>query len=130
MPRVDDDAELAAIRARKLAELQRRAQPSGPVELTAASLPGFVRAHPRALVDCWAAWCGPCRLMEPVVEALARELAGQAGVGKLNVDEHPDAAMAYDVASIPTFLVFRQGRLVDRVVGAVPPEVLRSRLLA
>ncbi|MCA1812776.1 MAG: thioredoxin [Halobacteriales archaeon] len=124
-----EDEELAAIRARKLAELQRLAlAPAKPVEVTEASLPGFVAQHALAVVDCWAAWCGPCRLMEPVLDALASELRGQVAFGKLNVDEQPGAAQSFDVASIPTLLVFRRGRLDDRIVGAAPASVIRQRL--
>jgi thioredoxin 1 len=67
-------------------------------------------------------------LLEPVLEALARELAGKVAFGKLNVDEQPRAAEAFGVSSIPTLLVFRSGRLADRLIGAVPPDVLRARL--
>lgn len=126
-----DDAELAAIRARKLAELQAlAAKPrlDHPVVVTDATLRAFVAEHPIAVVDCWAAWCGPCRLMEPVVDALARELAGQVAFGKLNLDENPRTSEAFEVSSIPTLLVFRRGALADRVVGAVPPHVVRGHL--
>lgn len=131
-PAVQDE-ELAAIRARKLAELQaltaKPKAPAHPVEVTDATLARFVAEHPRAVVDCWAAWCGPCRMMEPVVEALSRELAGQVAFGKLNVDENPRSAEMYGIASIPAFLVFHRGRLVDQVIGAVPPHVLRARAM-
>lgn len=130
-PGVEADEELARLRARKLAELQALASKprlGEPVEVTDASLPGFVREHPHAVVDCWAAWCGPCRLLEPVVEALARELAGKVAFGKLNVDVGPRTVAAYGIASIPTLLAFRQGKLADRIVGALSAENLRARL--
>lgn len=129
---MESDDDLARIRARKLAELQAlAARPpplAAPVHLTGAALPGFIAQHPLAVVDCWAAWCGPCRMMEPVLDAMARELAGRVAFGKLNVDEEPATAQAFDVASIPTLLVFRGGRLADRIVGAVPAQVLHQRL--
>ncbi|HEV8360338.1 MAG TPA: thioredoxin domain-containing protein [Candidatus Thermoplasmatota archaeon] len=128
---MDDDPELAAIRARKLAELQQRAaQPrlDHPVVVTDATLPAFVAEHPIAAVDCWAAWCGPCRLMDPVIESLARELAGRVAFGKLNVDENPGASERFGVASIPTLLVFRAGKLAGEVIGAVPAAVVRAKL--
>lgn len=78
------------------------------------------------LVDCWATWCGPCRAIAPVVDQLASELSGRVTVGKLDVDENSDTAAAYGVQSIPTLLLFKDGRVVDRVVGAVP----KARLLA
>jgi thioredoxin len=126
-----DDPELEAIRARKLADLQRiAARPviDHPVELTGSSFGAFIAQHPIAVVDCWAAWCGPCRVMEPHIASLARELQGRVAFGKLNVDEHPRTAEAFEVSSIPTLLLFRQGKLADRIVGAVPPQAIRTRL--
>ena len=74
----------------------------------------------------WAPWCGPCRLVGPIVDELARELAGRVRVGKLNVDENPQTAARFGARSIPTLLVLRGGREVDRIVGAVPKqEILR-----
>jgi thioredoxin 1 len=70
------------------------------------------------LVDFWAAWCGPCRMVGPVVDELAGELAGKAVVGKVNVDDHPDLAGRYAVRSIPTVIVFRDGKEAERIVGA------------
>jgi len=80
------------------------------------------------LVDFWAAWCGPCRALSPVVEQLAAEFQGRVKVGKLNVDENPQAAMRYGVRSIPTILIFERGQVADQVVGLVPKELLASRL--
>ncbi len=82
------------------------------------------------LVDLWAPWCGPCRIVGPVVERLAREYAGQLKVAKLNVDQNPQTAAQFRVQSIPTLLVFRGGQVVDRIVGAVPEPTLRARLQA
>lgn len=87
-------------------------------EVEAASLP--------VLLDLWAAWCGPCQVIAPVVEQLAAELAGRVKVGKLNVDENPQTAARFGVRSIPTLLIFKNGREADRLVGALPkPEILR-----
>ena len=82
------------------------------------------------LVDFWAAWCGPCRIIAPAVEELAQEFAGQAKVGKVNVDDNPELAMTYGVQGIPSLLVFQNGEVVDRVVGAVPKQVLTEKLQA
>ncbi len=82
------------------------------------------------LVDLWAAWCGPCRMIAPLVHELAAEYAGRAKVMKLNVDENPNTAARFGIASIPTLLIFKNGQLVDRVVGAVSKKALAGRLAA
>lgn len=128
------DEELARIRERKLRELERkllggrRVSASGPVELTEESFDRFIRENPRAVVDFWAAWCPPCRILAPVVEELARKYAGKVAFGKLNVDEHPSLAERYGIMSIPTLLYFKEGKLVDETVGALPSEALEERV--
>jgi thioredoxin 1 len=80
------------------------------------------------LVDFWAEWCGPCRMVGPVVEELANEYEGKAVVGKLNVDEHGDIAMRFGIRNIPTLLVFKNGEIVDKQVGVAPKNVLAGKL--
>ena len=82
------------------------------------------------LVDFWAAWCGPCRVLGPVIEELATELNGTAKVGKLNVDENPATAQQFGVRSIPTVLFFNKGQIADSTIGVVSKEALRSKLEA
>ncbi|OGH86474.1 MAG: thioredoxin [Candidatus Magasanikbacteria bacterium RIFOXYC12_FULL_33_11] len=79
-------------------------------------------------VDFWAPWCGPCQMMGPVVEQLSQEFVGKAKVGKLNVDENNLIAGKYRVMSIPTFLVFKGGEVVDQMIGGVPKERLKEML--
>jgi len=80
------------------------------------------------LVDLWAAWCGPCRMIAPIVEKLAGEYSGRLKVAKLDVDENPGTAISYQVQGIPTLLFFRGGKLVDRIVGAAPEPMLRAKI--
>lgn len=80
------------------------------------------------LVDFWADWCGPCRMLSPVVEQLANQYAGKVKFGKVNVDEQPQLAMSYGVQSIPTLVLFRDGRAVNSSVGVVPKEQIETML--
>ena len=82
------------------------------------------------MVDFWAAWCGPCRMVGPIVEEIASESGEKAKVGKLNVDHNPNVAMKYGVRNIPNILFFKNGEVVDRQVGAVPKAVLQKKLEA
>ena len=81
-----------------------------------------------ALVDFWAEWCGPCRMIGPIVEELSGEYEGKALISKCNVDDHGDVASQFGIRSIPTILFFKNGELVDRVVGAVPKTALKQKL--
>ncbi|WP_105618591.1 thioredoxin [Vallitalea okinawensis] len=80
------------------------------------------------LVDFYADWCGPCKMMSPVVDELAKELEGKVKIGKLNVDESGQTAQKYRVMSIPTMLIIKNGEVVDQIVGAVPKQQLQSKL--
>jgi thioredoxin len=80
------------------------------------------------LVDCWAAWCGPCRAIAPVMDQLAAESQGQYRITKLNVDENPQTSVRYQIASIPTMLIFKDGQLIDRIIGAHPKQAIAERL--
>lgn len=80
------------------------------------------------MVDFWAVWCGPCRMIAPTVEELAKEFEGKVKVAKLNTDENPDIATKYKIMGIPTIMFFKDGQKVDQVVGAVPKPQLKSKL--
>ena len=80
------------------------------------------------LVDCWAEWCGPCRMIAPMLDELAAESGGRYLITKLNVDENPRTAAQYNIRSIPTMLIFKDGKLVDTIVGAQPKQAILSRL--
>ena len=100
-----------------------------PVTVTDATFAAEVERSPLpVLLDMWAPWCGPCRMVGPVVDELAGELAGRVRVGKLNIDENPATASRFGVSSIPTLLVFKGGREVDRLVGAHPKAEIARRL--
>jgi thioredoxin 2 len=86
------------------------------------------RSKVPVLVDLWAPWCGPCRVVSPMLAAVAREYAGRIKVVKVNVDENPRLAQEFGASSIPTMVVIKGDRIVDRIVGAIPPNELRMRL--
>jgi thioredoxin 2 len=101
----------------------------GPVTVTDATFPAEVERSPLPVVlDLWAPWCGPCRMMAPVIDELASEMAGRVRFAKLNVDENPATAARFHVSSIPTLLVLKAGREVDRIVGVHPKAELARRL--
>ena len=80
------------------------------------------------LVDFWAEWCGPCRMVGPIVEELSKDYEGKAIIGKVDVDSNPNISMNYGIRNIPTLLVFKNGQIVDKQVGAVPKAVLAKKL--
>ena len=90
------------------------------IELTADNFEQETQGNRPLLVDFWAAWCGPCRMVAPVLDELADEMGDQVKIGKLNVDEHQELSMRFQVSSIPTFLLFKDGEVVDRMMGAMP----------
>jgi thioredoxin 1 len=106
------------------------AKPSAPqvVKLTRSDFDTYINGAQPVFVDFWAVWCGPCKTMEPVVERLAAKYAGKVVFGKLNVDEEPELATRYEVQSIPTFMIFKNGQPLDATIGAVG-EVTLDRLV-
>jgi thioredoxin len=100
------------------------------IELTEAGFDEALVAHPRLVVDFWATWCGPCRVLGPVLDAVAQEQADHVTVGKVNVDEQPGLAGRFSIRSIPTLIFFKNGEAVDTVIGAVPRAEIDKRIAA
>lgn len=129
------DEELERIKMRKMMELlrgnkgqSRGETPSHPIEITDENFEEFVSSHPLVVVDFWAEWCMPCRMIAPIVEELASDLRGKVVFGKLNVDENPLTTSRYGIMSIPTLLIFKDGKPVDAIIGATSKSKILSRL--
>jgi len=123
-------AEILAAEEAKRALAERLVDaPAGPVILTDRNFDRAVQKYPVLVVDCWAEWCAPCRMVAPVIEALARDYQGQIVFGKLDVDHNRRTAGRYQIMSIPTLLIFKGGRLVDTKIGALPRHALEEALL-
>ncbi len=135
----NEEMEIQRIKERKLVEMMQRARTQletaakndgKPILLSDASFSSEISKYPLMIVDFWAAWCGPCRMVAPIIEQLAKEYAGRVAFGKLNVDENPLTSGEFEVQSIPTLLIFRNGEAVDGIVGAVPKYQIESRIKA
>jgi thioredoxin 1 len=133
----DEDIELERIRAKKMRELMKKAAEeatieketlSEPITVSDADFDQVVQRYPLIVIDCWAAWCGPCRMVAPIIDELARDYAGKVVFGKLNVNENPKTAMRFDIMSIPTLLIMKNGKEVDRIIGAVPKQAIEAKL--
>lgn len=126
------DAELRALRDQRLAKAKdaaHRPPLAAPIILSDHKLAEAVASHEVLVVDVWASWCGPCRIVGPILDELARELSGRVTIGKLNADENPGTMSRYGIMGIPTMLVFKRGKLVDKIVGAAPKQVLKERFV-
>jgi len=129
------DEELEAIKQKKLAELQKAVSVkammsslSAPVILTDSNFKSEIAKYPILLVDFWAPWCGPCRMVSPIIEQLAREYSGRVAFGKVNVDENQMISSSYAIQSIPTMMIFKNGKAVDTMIGALPKAEIEMKL--
>lgn len=130
--------ELEKIRKSKLEQLKKQYMnggknmeenmPNTPLRVTDTDIDEHIKKYQTIVIDCWAPWCGPCRMVGPVIEDLAKEMQGKIVFGKLNVDENPQTSAKHQIMSIPTMLVFKNGELVDRLVGALPKDALKAKL--
>ncbi len=135
----NEEMEIQRIKEKKLVEMMQKARAQletaarndgKPILLSDASFSSEISKYPLMVVDFWAAWCGPCRMVAPIIEQLAKEYSGRVAFDKLNVDENPLTSGEFEVQSIPTLLIFRNGEAVDGIVGAVPKYQIESKIKA
>jgi thioredoxin 1 len=129
------DDELEAIKHKKLAELQKEAATKAmmssitePIVLTDSNFASEVTKYPIMLVDFWAPWCGPCRMVSPIIEQLSHEYSGRVAFGKVNVDENQRIAASFGIQSIPTLMIFKGSKAVDVIIGAMPKAQIEMKL--
>ena len=121
--------ELEEIKKKKLKEMMKKSKyPDKPIEVTDGNLNSVIQKYPLVLIDCWSEWCAPCRMIAPMIEELAKKYKGKIVFGKLDVSTNMTTARKFDVMAIPNLLIFKNGKLVDRIIGVQPMPVLESRL--
>jgi len=132
----ESDPELEKIRKKKLQGMQRRVDSQddqrktweGPITVQDSNFDDLVHRYRLMVIDCWAPWCGPCRMVAPIIDELARDYTGRVFFGKLNVDENPQTSIRFGIMSIPTLLIMKKGSEIDRIIGAVPRDVIEAKL--
>jgi len=130
--------EVEEIKRKKLEQLKNKymirgknmneKMPNRPIEINDIDFDENIKKYQTIVIDCWAPWCGPCKMVEPVIDDLAKEMQGKIVFGKLNIDENQMIASKYAIMSIPSLLVFKNGELVDKIVGAMPKDILKAKL--
>ncbi len=135
MSREDKDEEILAIKQRKLTEMQKSAitrsamnSITRPIVLTDMNFRDEVSKYPLMLIDFWAPWCGPCKMISPIIEQLAGEYGGKVVFGKLNIDENQTVAQYFGIQSIPTMMILKNSKVVDVIVGALPKAQIETKL--
>ena len=129
-------SEVEEIRRKKLDEMKTRVMqggngfPDSPVVVMDAGFEEFIRKHDAVVVECWAPWCAPCRMLSPTIDAMARDYKGKVVFGKLNTDENFETASKFGIMSIPTLLYFRKGELVQKTVGVLSRPMIDEQLRA
>ena len=126
------EEDLEKIRQKKRDEVLNKGKvqesPDAPIKVSDSNFSEVIKKYPLTVIDCWAEWCGPCKMIGPIIEALAKDYTGKIVFGKLNVDENQKTARQYNIMSIPTLLVFKDGNLADQIVGAMPRDRLEPSL--
>lgn len=125
------DQELERIKRRKLRELMKRLEMkkiTTPIPLNDSNFDKILDNHVLILVDFWAPWCGPCRMIAPIIDELAAEYSGRVIFGKLNVDENPLTAQKFGIRGIPTLILFKNGKEVSRIVGVTPKNDIQKEI--
>lgn len=132
---MSSDDELEAIKQRKMVELQKAAAAKAmmsaltePVILTDSNFKTEIAKYAVMLIDFWAPWCGPCRMVSPIIEQLAKEYSGRVAFGKVNVDENQMMSASFGIQSIPTMMIFRGGKVVDVMIGALPKSQIEMKI--
>lgn len=130
-------SEIDEIRKRKMAAMLQNAAasksggdgwPEAPVVVSDSDFEEFIKKYPKVVVDCWAPWCGPCRMLSPTIDSLAKDHRGKVAYGKLNTDDNIATAGKFKIMSIPTLLFFKNGQLVDKMIGAAPRAVVEQNI--
>ncbi|HEC76773.1 MAG TPA: thioredoxin [Thermoplasmatales archaeon] len=121
-------SEIDKIKQRMLEKMMNRKveMPNKPLKATDENFDEIISKYKMVVVDFWAPWCGPCRMVAPVIEKLAKEMKDEVVFAKLNTDENNKIAMRYRIMSIPTLIIFKDGKMADRLVGALPADMLRD----
>jgi thioredoxin 1 len=126
------DDEIRRIREKRLQELKDKMKHTVKAEVTQVDethFQEFIRTHPYVVLDFWAEWCAPCRRVGIVLEELSKEFSGKVTFGKCNTEDNRHLAMQFNITAIPSIMLFSNGQLVDRIIGAYPKEALREKIV-